>query len=242
MSSSKSVIIVSGLSVEFIRKDIKNIHLSVLPPDGKVRLSAPLSMKEENARLAIVSRLPWIKKKQKDFATQTRETLREFVDGETHFFNGHKYLLKVCEKSGGSSVKVTGTGRIELRCHAVASRQARAKMFDRFYREHLRTVIDATIIGYCKTLKVDCPEVRIQRMKTKWGSCNSRSGRVLLNLELAKKPTACVEYILAHELVHLRVRHHNDEFRKLLEMVLPDWKDRRAVLNALPLAYGEWAY
>ncbi|MEP5632681.1 MAG: SprT family zinc-dependent metalloprotease [Tateyamaria sp.] len=230
------------MAVELVRKNIKNVHLSVLPPEGRVRLSAPFTMSEDSARLAVVTRWGWIKKKQKEYARQKRETQRDYVDGETHYFDGHKYLLSVVEESVKASVKVRGNGRIELCCRQGASREVRQRAFDAFYRSHLQTLIETKIAQYCAELSVIQPTIRIQRMRTKWGSCASASQRILINLEMAKKPTACVEYILAHELVHLRVRRHNEVFKALLEGILPDWSHRRDILNSYPLAFDEWSY
>lgn len=242
MNSNRTVFHVSDIPVEFVRKNIKNVHLSVLPPEGRVRLSGPFGMSEDSARLAVVTRWSWIKKKQKQYASQRRETQREFVEGETHYFKGHKYLLSAVHELGPTSVKVRGNGKIELRCRKNAGRETRKRAFDTFYRTHLRTLISEKVGQFCCDLSVDEPTIRIQRMRTKWGSCAAASGRILINLELAKKPTACVEYILAHELVHLRVRHHNEEFKALLEGIMPDWAHRRDVLNSYPLAYSEWPY
>lgn len=233
---------ISDLTVEFVRKDIKNVHLSVSPPEGKVRLSAPLSMTEDNARLAVVTRWSWIRKKQKQFAAQRRETYREYIDGESHFFDGYRYLLSVVETDGAARVRVKGNGRIELSCRKGTNHAARQKAFDFFYRLHLQFLVEQKLSAYCSGLKVKIPEVRIQRMRTKWGSCNAKTRRILINLELAKKPSACFDYILAHELTHLRVRHHSSEFRALLESVMPDWDHRRDILNSLPLAYEDWDF
>lgn len=242
MNSNSTILHVSDIPVEFVRKNIKNVHLSVLPPEGRVRLSGPVGMSEDSARLAVVTRWSWIKKKQKQYANQRRETQREFVDGETHYFNGHKYLLSVAHESGPASVTVLGNGRIELRCREEAGREVRQRAFDSFYRTHLGILISKKVRRFCSDLSVNEPNIRIQRMRTKWGSCTAASGRILINLELAKKPSACVEYILAHELVHLRVRHHNEEFKALLERMMPDWSHRRDVLNSYPLAYSDWRY
>ncbi len=242
MNSNRTTLTISDLLVELVRKDIKNVHLSVLPPDGRVRLSAPLSMTEDNARLAVVTRWSWIKKKQKEFTSQRREAFREYVNGESHYFDGQKYLLSLVETKKAAKIHIAGNGRIELHCRADASRMAKQRAFDSFYRHHLKSLVDRTLASYCRAFDVREPEVRIQRMRTKWGSCNAKDERVLINLELAKKPRQCFEYILAHELVHLRVRHHNPEFLRALENVLPDWAHRRDILNSLPLAYDEWTY
>lgn len=242
MNSNRTTLEISDLLVELVRKDIKNVHLSVLPPDGRVRLSAPLSMTEDSARLAVVMRWSWIRKKQKEFTSQRREAFREYVNGESHYFDGQKYLLSLVEAEMAAKVCVAGNGRIELHCRADASHLAKQRAFGIFYRHHLNSLVDRTLASYCRAFEVQEPEVRIQRMRTKWGSCNAKSQRLLINLELAKKPRQCFEYILAHELAHLRVRYHNQEFLKILENVLPDWAHRRDILNSLPLAYDEWAY
>lgn len=242
MNSNRTTLTVSDLPVELVRKDIKNIHLSVLPPDGRVRLSAPLGMTDDNARLAVVTRWNWIRRKQKEFTSQRREPFREYVNGESHYFDGQKYLLSLVRAEIAAKVCIAGNGRIELYCRAEASHLVKKRAFDNFYRHHLNSLVARTLPSYCKAFDVQEPEVRIQRMRTKWGSCNAKSRRVLINLELAKKPRQCFEYILAHELTHLRVRHHNQEFLNVLENVLPDWANRRDTLNSLPLAYDDWAY
>jgi len=242
MNSNRTTLAVSDLQVELVRKDIKNVHLSVLPPDGRVRLSTPLGMTEDNARLAVVARWSWIRKKQKEFTSQRREPFREYVNGESHYFDGQKYLLSLVEAKMAVKVCIAGNSRIELHCRADASHLTKQRAFSKFYRHHLNSLVDRTLASYCRAFEVQEPEVRIQRMRTKWGSCNVKSRRVLINLELAKKPRQCFEYILAHELTHLRVRRHNQEFLKVLECVLPDWAHRRDILNSLPLAYDEWAY
>lgn len=242
MNSSRTILTISELSVELVRKDIKNVHLSVLPPDGRVRLSAPRNMTDDNARLAVVTRWGWIKKKQKEYLSQARETLREYVDGETHYFDGQRYLLSVVNSKQAASVVIAGNGRIELHCRADASHSKKQKAFDGFYRKHLIELLEKTLPKLCEALNVDRPEIRIQRMRTKWGSCNPKNGRIMINLELAKKPLRCIEYIISHELVHLRVRHHSSEFVALLETVMPDWIYNKDILNSLPLAHDEWGY
>lgn len=240
MNFSRSTLHVSDLVVDFVRKDIKNVHLSVLPPEGQIRLTAPLSMTDDNARLAVVARWSWIKKRQKEFWTQNRESERRYVDGETHYFDGHPYLLSLAATKKASHVRVAGNGRIELFCRSGIGHETKQKAFEAFYRDHLKATVASKLSFYCGLLDVDVPEVRIQRMRTKWGSCNTKTNRVLINLELAKKPVSCVQYILAHELTHLRVRHHNRQFSGVLESIMPDWRCHRDVLNALPLAYEEW--
>ncbi|MBB3994883.1 hypothetical protein GGR95_002533 [Sulfitobacter undariae] len=199
-------------------------------------------MTDDNARLAIVTRWSWIKKKQKEYLDQKRETVRKYVDGESHYFDGHRYLLSIVKAQRSAKVTIAGNGRIELHCSDDAPYSAKQKAFDAFYRQHLNEFLRRNLPKWCKALNVDLPEIRVQRMRTKWGSCNPKSNRIMINLELAKKPLRCVEYIIAHELVHLRVRHHSSEFIALLETVMPDWRYHKDILNSLPLAYDEWTY
>ncbi|AML51400.1 M48 family metallopeptidase [Falsihalocynthiibacter arcticus] len=141
-----------------------------------------------------------------------------------------------------AKVTIAGNGRIKLHCPGDAPYSAKQKAFDAFYRQHLNEFLQHNLPKWCQALNVDLPEIRIQRMRTKWGSCNPKTGRIMINLELAKKPLRCVEYIIAHELAHLRVRHHSSEFIALLDSVLPDWRHHKDILNSLPLAYDEWTY
>jgi predicted metal-dependent hydrolase len=242
MSTNSSEIFVSGIRIDVTRKAIKNVHLSVCPPEGSVRISAPKSMSDDNARLAVIRRLPWIRRCQEEFQSQRRETERQFVSGESHYFDGRRYLLDVVPSVGATAVVVQNNGRIRLETRPTATRDAKRRAFDNFYRAHLCALVSSVLPDYQERLGVKASDVRIQRMKTRWGSCTQETGRILLNLELAKKPRPCVEYILVHELAHLTERTHSAGFVEIVERAIPDWRQRRDLLNSLPLAYETWGY
>ena len=242
MSTSNSEIVVSGIRIDVTRKAIKNVHLSVCPPEGAVRISAPKSMSDDNARLAVIRRLPWIRRCRAEFQSQRRETERQFVSGESHYFDGRRYLLDVVTSAGPTTVSVQNNGRIRVEARPQTARDTKRRALDEFYRAHLRALVDHALPPYQKQLGVEPRDIRIQRMKTRWGSCIQQTGRILLNLELAKKPRPCVEYILVHEMAHLLERTHNQRFVEIVERVMPDWRQRRDLLNSLPLAYESWDY
>lgn len=242
MSIDRKTISVSGLQVELSRKSIKNLHLSVCPPDGRVKLSVPERISEDNARLAVIRKLGWVRKCQREFQEQAREGERLFVEGESHYYDGGRYLLKVEHSYGRAQVVVAGNNRLVLTCDSESTTENRAAAFNRFYREHLKSVLAKCVDRWVNVIGAAPGDIRIQRMKTRWGSCNPDSRRVLLNLELAKKPRVCVEYILVHELVHLIERRHSGRFLSIMEDVMPDWRARRDLLNSLPLAYETWDY
>ncbi|RMH19665.1 MAG: M48 family peptidase, partial [Gammaproteobacteria bacterium] len=212
MSTKTTTISVNGQEVLIVRKDIKNMHLAVYPPEGKIRVAAPYAIDDETIRLAVISRLGWIRKQQKNFENQERQSPREMVSGESHYFAGRRYRLKVLEKAGRSSVRIIGTSFIELTVPPGTDRDTRERILERWYRRQLRRLIPGLLAKWEPIIGVQVKEVRIKKMKTRWGTCNIEAGRIWLNLELMKKPSQCLEYILVHELVHLLERHHNDRF------------------------------
>ncbi|WP_394173485.1 M48 family metallopeptidase [Thalassotalea litorea] len=236
------VIRIGEIDVELNRRDIKNIHLSVLPPNGRVRLSIPTDTSEQKIRLAIINKLAWIKKQQSDFASQERQSIREMVNGECHYLWGKKYRLKLTEAQGKYSVYAKGSGNLELAVSEDTSTENKLKLLNRFYREEMQTSLEKLLPKWQKKLGVESNALNIKKMKTKWGSCNIQAKRIWINLELAKKPPECMEYILVHELIHLLERHHNERFRALMDKHLPNWRERRDLLNSLPLAYEDWSY
>lgn len=243
-SNAKSIEVVriGEIDVELNRRDIKNIHLSVLPPNGKVRLSIPHDTSEQKIRLAIVNKLAWIKKQQADFAGQERQSIREMVNGECHYLWGKKYRLKLVEAQGKYAVIAKGNGKLELAVSQNTSTDNKLKLLNRFYRDEMQRSIKKLLPQWEKKLGVNADSINIKKMKTKWGSCNIQAKRIWLNLELAKKPPECMEFIIAHELVHLLERHHNERFRSLMDKHMPNWRERRDLLNSLPLAYEDWSY
>jgi predicted metal-dependent hydrolase len=240
MSTDSGYLEVSGLTVEIVRKKIKNLHVAVYPPDGMVRVAVPLQTTDENVRLAIISRLGWIKRKQAEFEQQPRQSERKFVGGESHYFQGRRYILEVWERSEKPSVKLKNNSKILLSVRPGTPKEARAKIMADWYRGHLRQQVPALLEKWQPVIGKEASSWRVQRMKTKWGSCSISSKRILINLELAKKPPECLEYIVVHELNHLLERHHNENFRALMDRFLPRWRLWRDLLNSEPLGHENW--
>lgn len=232
---------VSGLEVRVTRKDIKNLHLAVYPPDGQVRISAPRSMSEDALRLAVVTRLGWIRRQQARFAAQERQSEREMVGGESHYVWGVRYRLQVEEADSPPRVQVGGS-KLFLRVRPGTSPEKRLAILNAWYRAELKARIPMLIEKWLPVVGVKLSAWGVKRMKTRWGTCNTAQKRIWLNLELAKKPPQCLEYVLVHELVHLLERRHNDRFRELMDGFLPLWRQYREDLNRYPLAHEEWGY
>jgi len=233
---------VSGITVEVVRKDIKNLHLGVYPPAGRVRVAAPLRLSDDAVRLAVVSRLGWIRRRQRSFEQQNRQSQREMVTGESHYFRGRRYRLNVIEEDAPPSVRVAGGRTLELRVRPGAGRDKREAVLLDWYRRRLRDKIPGLVAEWEPKVGVSVAEVGIKKMRTRWGTCNADAGRIWLNLELAKKPPSCLEYILVHEMIHILERRHNDRFRGLLDQMLPQWRLRREELNRAPLPHEDWKY
>lgn len=242
MNTERHRIEVGGIPVEIHRKAIRNLHVGVYPPDGRVRVATPLRMDDEAIRLAIVSRLGWIRQQQQGFARQVRESAREMVTGESHYYCGRRYRLDVVESSGRAGIRLMGNRRMEMRVRPGTNTAQRRRVLERWYRERLRERIPDLLACWEPIIGESVGECRIKRMKTRWGSCNIDARRIWLNLELIKKPHSCLEYILVHEMVHLLERRHTDRFRRLMDGFMPDWRTRRDVLNESPLAHEEWGY
>lgn len=232
---------IGSIAMQLNRKAIKNLHISVLPPDGRVRVSAPEAMTDTAVRMAVISRIPWIKKQQSDFAKQPRQSDREMVSGECHYLWGKRYRLNVVERAGKHEIKL-GRGRLHLYVNSTATVENRALVLNSYYREVLKARIAELLPIWERKMDVAAADWGVKRMKTKWGSCNTQAKRIWLNLELAKKPPECLEYILVHELVHLLERNHNERFKGYMDKLLPDWRERRDLLNRMPLAHNNWVY
>lgn len=242
MTTERHTIEVSGIAVEVVRKDIKNLHVGVYPPAGRVRVAAPLRFSDDAVRVAVSTRLAWIRRQQSEFEAQERQSQREMIDGESHFFRGRRYRLRVIERDGPAEVRLANSSSLELRARTGTDRAGRDAILQRWYRERLREQIPALLDKWQPRVGAEVAEVRIKKMKTRWGSCSESARRLWLNLELAKKPVICVEYILVHEMIHLLERHHNDRFRELLDAAMPNWRTARDELNRAPLAHEDWGY
>jgi len=230
------------LDVDVVRKDVKNLHLGVYPPNGRVRVAAPESLSDEAIRLAVVGKLAWIRRQRARFAAQERQSRRQMVTGESHYVLGRRCRLTVLEDDGRPRVEPIGRTRIELHVPPGYEADQRAAVLDRWYRRQLREIASGYLASWEDRLGVRTAAVGVKRMKTKWGSCNPANGRLWLNSELAKKPVSCIEYIVVHELVHLIEPSHGDQFTVLMDKFLPDWSARQAELNAAPLAHEDWTY
>lgn len=242
MNTEQHLITVSGLQVQIVRKAIKNLHLGVYPPHGRVRVATPLAVSDEAVRLAVIGKLGWIKRQRAAFHAQPRQSEREMVSGESHYFLGRRYRLHVVESRGAGRVVMRNGHRLDLHVRPTADEKVRERVLQQWYRERLRELMAPLSAQWGDRLGVQAADWGIKRMKTKWGACNIEARRIWLNLELAKKPVSCIEYIIVHELLHLIERHHNDRFVSLLDHHLPNWQHRRRALNSAPLSHESWSY
>lgn len=235
MSIEQETMTIANVEIDVIRKDIKNMHLAVYPPKGRIRLSVPLNSNPETLRLFAISKLGWIKDRIKRFREQKRETPRQFVSGESHYYQGRRYLLEVIEHDGYSNVSLMGNKKIRMLVRPGTTLEQRDRVMKEWYRRQLKDQIPELLAKWEALVGVKASDWGVRRMRTKWGTCNAEARRIWLNLELAKKPIHCLEYIIVHELVHLHVRKHNDRFISLLDQFMPKWRVYRGELNGLPV-------
>lgn len=238
MNTASAHLTVAGLGVDVIYKDIKNLHISVYPPMGRLRVAAPHHLDDEAIRLAIIQRLPWIKKQRQQLQDADRQTERRMVSGESHYVWGERYRLD-SSRVGRSGVKLVGK-TLWLTAHADADGEAKMAILDRWYRRELKAALPGLISKWEPIIGEQVDKVVVRRMKTKWGTCQTASRAIWINPELAKKSPRCVEYILVHEMTHLIERTHNERFIALMDKHMPDWRARRDELNEAPLAAEEW--
>lgn len=242
MSTETYSITVNGLAVDVVRKDIKNLHLAVYPPLGRIRVAAPLHVNDEAVRLFTISKLPWIKRQQAKFTGQERQSAREFVTGESHYYLGRRYRLNVIYQEAAPAVVVRNRKTMDLFVRVGSDTAARERVLLTWYRYQLKEEVAPLISKWEAITGVTVTEWGVKQMKTKWGTCNREAGRIWLNLELIKKPAQCVEYIILHELVHLLERHHNDRFTAYMNRFMPLWGHYREELNRSPLGHATWEY
>ena len=242
MNTERAEIRVSGVSVQIVRKAIKNLHLGVYPPNGRVRVAAPLALSDDAVRLAVVSRLGWIKRQKAKFSEQERQSVREFVSGESHYYQGKRYRLRVIYGPGPTGVFPKNKTTLTLYVPEGSDAAQRGRVVSAWYRSGLKKQIPALIHKWETIIGVKVANWGVKRMKTKWGACSFEARRIWLNLELAKKPVQCLEYIIVHEMVHLLERHHNDRFTALMDKFMPQWRLYRSELNRAPLGHETWAY
>ena len=227
------------VEIAVTRKAVKNVHLSVHPPAGRVTLVAPTGTRLEVARAYAISKLGWIRDQQAKLLAQARETPRQFIERESHYLWGRRYLLSVVEKDAKPVVKLDHR-RITLTVRPGSTLVKREEVIEEWHRELLHQAVPALIEKWGAKLGVKVSGYFLQRMKTKWGGCNHRAGNLRLNTELVKKPKDLLEYVVVHEMLHLVEPTHSERFVELLEQHYPTWREARAELNELPLGAEVW--
>jgi predicted metal-dependent hydrolase len=227
------------IEIAVSRKSVKNVHLSVHPPAGRVTLVAPIATRLEVVRAYAISKLGWIRNQQAKLRAQARETPRQFVERESHYLWGRRYLLSVVEKDAKPCVKLDHR-RITLTVRPGSTLAKREEVMQEWHRALLHEAVPALIRKWETKLGVTVSGYFLQRMKTKWGGCNHRAGNIRLNTELVKKPKDLLEYVVVHEMLHMLEPTHNERFLTLLDQHYPTWREARAELNELPLAAETW--
>lgn len=240
MSTASARLTIRGIGIDVIYKDIKNLHIGVYPPDGRVRIAAPHRLDDEQVRLAVIQRLPWIKQRRDQLRSADRQSEREMVTGESHYVWGIRRRLKVIERPGRAHFEVDGE-RLLLYVPAGSTADRRRALLEHWYREQLRQAIPSLIAKWEHSLHVSVPRWTIRRMKTKWGSCNRETGHIWFNIELAKKHPDCLDYVIVHEMIHHIERNHGHRFTKLMDRSMPNWRSIRDQLNEAPLAHEQWS-
>lgn len=226
-------ITIENQDIDLLRKKIKNIHLTVYPPDGRVRLSVPVLMDDEAVHNFIISKLSWINKQRKKYSSYEPLPVKEFVSGEIHRFLGDEYILNIIETTGKQHIKLYDNKFMDMYVRKESTIEKREKILTEFYRQNLKDIIPSYIKKWESIMGVKVNEFGVKLMKSRWGTCNVRDKRIWLNLELAKKNIRCLEYIIVHEMVHLLERHHNNNFKEYMTKFLPDWKSIKDELNGL---------
>ena len=229
-------VLISDIQIEIIKKDIKNMHLSVLPPDGKVRVSAPNNLSDESIIMFVKTKLGWIKKQQEKFELQPRQSEREYVSGETLYVWGHQYFLQVEHNQKKNSLVIEGDRAI-LTVRKESTAKQREKFVNEWYRSLLKTEVEKYLPKWEAITGLYCDSWQSKYMITKWGTCNTSTRKIWLNLQLAKKPIECLEYVILHELAHLKVKNHGPDFVAILDLHMPYWRECKKMLNDSKLDY-----
>lgn len=233
---------ISNITIDVVRKDIKNIHLAVYPPTGRIRLAAPLNVSDDAIRLFAISKIAWIKRNQRKFEGQERIAVRVYKQRESHYFLGQRYLLNIIEENTTPKIVVRSKTYIDLYIRPNTPTEKREEIMREWYRNELKKLIPPIINKWEKATKIEVSDWQVKLMKTKWGSCNIENRKIWINLELIHKPIHCLEYIILHEMVHLIERHHNERFQYYMDTYLPNWKYIRSELNKLPVSHADWEY
>jgi predicted metal-dependent hydrolase len=235
------VLQLGDLLIEVVFKDIKNVHLSVYPPTGRVRIAAPVRMSLETIRLFAISKLGWIRQQQRKLREQEREPAREYLDRESHYVWGKRYLLEVIEQDLAPSVQLRHN-KLVLQVRPNTGEEKRQEIMESWYREQVKNAVPVLLGKWEPLLNVSVARIFVRRMRTRWGSCNPQTHSIRLNTDLAKKPRECLEYILVHEMLHLLQPTHNARFVALMDQFMPRGQLYRDILNRLPVRHERWAY
>lgn len=229
---------ISGITIDIQKKNIKNMHLAVLPPDGKVRVSAPMHLSDESIAMFVRTKLVWIKKQQEKFALQPRQSEREFISGETLYVFGKQYFLRVMYSYKGNSLVLNGNEAV-LTVRKESTARQREAFVNEWYRDLLKEKISIYLPKWEQITGLYCDSWQTKYMTTRWGTCNTNTRKVWFNLQLAKKPIECLEYVILHELAHLKVKNHGKDFIAILDMYMPYWRETKKLLNGFKLDYME---
>lgn len=229
------------MAVGVVLKEIKNVHLSVHPPTGRVTIAAPAHMSLDTIRVFAITKLGWIRQQQAKLGKQERESPREYLDRESHYVWGKRYLLKVSEADQPPAIELKHS-RLLLHVRPGTSQEKCQAIVDEWYREQIRQAAPPMIAQWEPLLGVKMKRFYVQRMKTKWGSCNHEARTIRLNTDLAKKPPECLEYLIVHELVHILEPTHNARFITIMDHHMPKWRSHQQTLNRLPVRHESWGY
>jgi predicted metal-dependent hydrolase len=221
-----------NIEIQITQKRIRNIHLKISPPNGAVTVSAPLSISQEKIKIFIISKLDWIKKVQLKIRSQKRAPEPKYISGEDHYFFDKKFSLEVLEQKGRARVMID-EDKIILFIKKDFTLKEKKKLFEDFYRNNLKKIIPNYIKKWEEKMNLKVAEFGIKKMKTRWGTCNIKDRRIWINLELAKKPIACLEYIVVHEMVHLLEKNHTKKFFSYMDKFLPNWQNCKIILRSL---------
>jgi hypothetical protein len=230
-------IAVADISVDVIFKDVKNIHLSVHPPHGDVRIAAPLRANLDSLRIFVAMKLDWIRRQRKKLVNQPRETPREFLPHESHYVWGKRYLLAVERPAGRRGIRLKHS-KLVMAIEPEAALEQKRELLAAWYRNQIRAHVTPILDQWQPRLGLSVSRVFVRQMKTKWGSSNPDAQTIRLNTELAKKPLECLEYVVLHEVVHLIEPTHGERFMAAMDRLMPNWRLRRDILNALPISDG----
>lgn len=231
---------IGGLDVEIVRKKIKNLHIGCYPPDGRVRVAAPDHISAEAIRLAVLTKMSWIRRKQAQFIAQERQSPRRFVSGETHFLFGRPLRLEVLEwEKKIHRISRQGSDRLLLKAPIGSNHEQMRRAMNAWQKAELKRFAEPRVSSWARRLDVQPARWGVRPMKTKWGSCNSDKAILWLNLELVKKSERAIDYVVLHELAHLISPRHDERFVAVLDREMPTWRQRQRELNALPLAAWE---